>query len=99
MESSFNYLEQWSKSHGSTLIKVREHLEREDEIFTAPTLVAVSNKAFALDAWIPTSKADEVKSKLSKYASHVSIEAYVDDHHHHDGGDEPDNSPKELSML
>ena len=100
MESSSNYLEQWSKSHGSTLIKVREHLEREDEIFTAPTLVAVSNKAFALDAWIPTSKADEVKSKLSKYASHVSIEAYVDGHHHHhDGGDEPDNSPKELVML
>jgi V/A-type H+-transporting ATPase subunit I len=93
-------LESWKNSNGSNLVRVKEHLEREEQIFTAPTLVAVSNQAFALDAWVPTSKSDEVRAALSKCASHVSIEEYVDSHHHHDEGhEEHTSSPKELVML
>ena len=83
ISSSKQSLEDWSSNNGSMLVAVLEHLEREDQIFTAPTLVAVSNQAFVLDGWIPSDKAGEVKSNLSDVASHVSIEEYVDPHHHH----------------
>ena len=100
ISSSKQYLEDWSSNNGSMLVAVLEHLEREDQIFTAPTLVAVSNQAFVLDGWIPSDKAGEVKSNLSDVASHVSIEEYVDPHHHHhDDHHEDSNTPKELAML
>ena len=100
ISSSKQSLEDWSSNNGSMLVAVLEHLEREDQIFTAPTLVAVSNQAFVLDGWIPSDKAGEVKSNLSDVASHVSIEEYVDPHHHHhDDHHEDSNTPKELAML
>ena len=100
ISSSKQSLEDWSSNNGSMLVAVLEHLEREDQIFTAPTLVAVSNQAFVLDGWIPSDKAGEVKSILSDVASHVSIEEYVDPHHHHhDDHHEDSNTPKELAML
>ena len=98
--SSNDSLAEWSKSNGSMLVAVLEHLEREEQIFTAPTLVAVSNQAFVLDGWIPTDKSEEVKSHLNKVASHVSIEEFVDSHHHHhDESHEENHIPKELMML
>ncbi len=100
-DSTIESLEGWTKSNGSDLVRVKEHLEREEQIFTAPTLVAVSNQAFALDAWVPSNKADEVRTKLSKCASHVSIEEYVDSHHGHEEEHDGQHSetPKELVML
>ena len=80
-----------------------EYLEKEESIYTAPTLLAVSNQAFVLDGWVPSEDKEKVESALGKVASHVSIEQYVDDHHHHD--DHHDDSshskevPKELEML
>ena len=62
----------------------KEYLAREAAVFTAPTLVAVSNQAFALDGWVPTSQASMVEAELSKVASHVTVEAYEGGHHHHD---------------
>ena len=98
--SSNDLLAEWSKSNGSMLVAVLEHLEREEQIFTAPTLVAVSNQAFVLDGWIPTEKSEEVKSHLNQVASHVSIEEFVDSHHHHhDESHEENHIPKELMML
>ena len=44
----------WVDVNGRNLLAVHEHLAREDEIFTAPTQIAVTNQAFALDAWVPT---------------------------------------------
>ena len=98
-DSASESLEAWTNSQGSDLVRVKEHLEREEQIFTAPTLVAVSNQAFALDAWIPKNKEDEVRAALSKCASHVSIEEYVDSHHHHEGDHEGEGHPEELVML
>ena len=97
-DSASESLEAWTNSQGSDLVRVKEHLEREEQIFTAPTLVAVSNQAFALDAWIPTNKEDEVRAALSECASHVSIEEYVDSHHHEEEHEE-ENHPEELVML
>ena len=60
---------------------VQEHLERESEILTGHTLCATSAHAFALEAWLPT-EADAARSVLSKVSSHLTIEAFVDDHGH-----------------
>ncbi len=72
----------WIASHGRDLVIMEEYLAREDAIFTAPTLCAVSNQAFAIDAWVPTSNAAMIESELSSVASHVEIEEYVNEHHH-----------------
>ena len=72
----------WVATHGRDLVIMEEYLTREDAIFTAPTLCAVSKQAFAIDAWVPTENASDVKSALSSLASHVEVEEHVDDHHH-----------------
>ncbi|MBS72799.1 MAG: hypothetical protein CMA91_00900 [Euryarchaeota archaeon] len=75
----------WGLRNGRTLLAVQEYLEREVEILTGHTLCATSDHAYAMEAWLPASKAEEARSILSKHASHITIEAFVDDHHgHHD---------------
>ena len=94
-------LEAWVGRNARSLVALEEYLTREDAIYTSPTLVAVSDQAFALDAWVPTSQTEMVASKLDKVASHVAVEAYVDPHHAH-GDDEHHETPdvaKELVML
>ena len=93
-------LDAWAVQNGRNLVAVEEYLVREAAIFTAPTLMAVSNQAFALDGWVPTDQADAVQSRLSKVASHVSIEAYEGGHHHHEEhADDGHSDPEELVML
>ena len=87
-------LDDWASTHGSDLVIVEEYLQREDAIFTSPTSLAVSNQAFALDAWLPTKNADSARSKLKKLASHLEIEAHVDDHHHHGDHDDHHAEPE-----
>jgi V/A-type H+-transporting ATPase subunit I len=94
MESNQKNLDDWATTHGSDLVIVEEFLEREDAIFTSPTSLAVSNQAFALDAWVPTKNADSARSKLKKLASHLEIEAHVDDHHHHGDHDDHHAEPE-----
>ena len=92
---------QWSIDNGEIWSFI-EHLE--ESIYTAPTLLAVSNQAFVLDGWVPSADKSKVETALSSAASHIAIEEYVDDHHHHgdDGHDDHDHKktvPKELTML
>ena len=68
---------------------------KEDGIHTAPTQLAVSGQAFALDAWVPTEKAGAVKAALKEYASHMEVEALLDDHHHHDDDHDDDHGHHE----
>ena len=92
----------WSKSNGRDLVILLEHLEREESIYTAPTLLAVSNQAFVLDGWVPTSDKNAVQKALESKASHVSIEKYEAPHHghgHEEGEHESTEVPKELVML
>ncbi len=100
--SSKEALEAWVQRNGAKLVALEEYLTREDAIYTAPTLVAVSEQAFALDGWVPDSKAAMVESTLGKVASHVSVEVYVDPHHAHhdeDHGQATPEAAKELVML
>lgn len=82
MESNQKKLEKWASEHGSDLVIAEEYLQREDAIFTSPTSLAVSNQAFALDAWVPTENESKARSKLKSMVSHLEIEEHVDNHHH-----------------
>ena len=90
MFSASEDAERWARNNGRNILAIHEYLVKEDEIHTAPTQLAVSGQAFALDAWVPTDKADAVKAALKDHASHMEIEPFVDDHHHH-GDDEDDH--------
>ena len=85
--------QRWSNNNARNMLAVQEYLSKEDQIFTAPTQMAVTGQAFALDAWVPSSKESEIRSALKNVASHVEVEAFVNDHHHHeddhDGHHEP----------
>ena len=81
-------LEQWASTNGRNLLCAEEYLSRKVEIDLAPTSIAVSKKAFAIDAWTPSSKAGEVKSQLEKVAPYVELSEYVDDHHHDEHHDD-----------
>ena len=94
IESANKKLDAWAKKHGSDLVIVEEYLQREDAIFTSPTSLAVSNQAFALDAWIPTENSEKARSGLKNLVSHLEIEEHVDDHHHHDGHDNHHAEPE-----
>ena len=79
----------WARNNGRNILAVHEYLSKEDEIYTAPTQLAVTGQAFAIDAWIPSSKEGDVRAALKNMASHVEVEAFVNDHHdHHDDGHE-----------
>ncbi|MCH1539985.1 MAG: hypothetical protein L7S56_00925 [Candidatus Poseidonia sp.] len=84
LEEAVEGSSKWGEVHGRNLLAIHEHLSREDAIYTAPTQLAVSNQAFALDAWVPTSKEVLIQGALKNIASHVEVAPFVDDHHHHD---------------
>ena len=84
MFSASEEAQRWARNNGRNILAIHEYLTKEDEIHTAPTQLAVSGQAFALDAWVPTSKTGDVKAALKDMASHVEVEAFVNDHHHHD---------------
>ena len=101
--STQNALDAWVQRNARNVVALEEFLTREDAIYTAPTLVAVSEQAFALDAWVPTAQSKMVQDKLGSIASHVSIEAYVDPHHGHHNDESHDEEhaevAEELTML
>ena len=93
MFSASEEAQRWARNNGRNILAIHEYLTKEDEIHTAPTQLAVSGQAFALDAWVPTSKTGDVKAALKGMASHVEVEAFVNDHHHHDDHDDHHHEP------
>ena len=93
MFSASEEAQRWARNNGRNILAIHEYLTKEDEIHTAPTQLAVSGQAFALDAWVPTSKTGDVKAALKDMASHVEVEAFVNDHHHHDDHDDRHHEP------
>ena len=93
-ESNQEALDSWAEKNGSDLVIAEEYLERESAIYTSPTSLAVSNQAFALDAWVPTEKSPEVRNSLKGLVSHIEIEAHVDNHHGHDDHDDHHHEPE-----
>jgi len=88
MLSASEEAQRWAHDNGRNILAIHEYLTKEDEIHTAPTQLAVSGQAFALDAWVPSSKSNDVKTALGAMASHVEIEAFENDHHHDDHDDD-----------
>ena len=93
-ESNQKALDSWAEENGSDLVIIEEYLRREDAIYTSPTSLAVSNQAFALDAWVPTENAEKARNSLKGLVSHIEIEAHVDDHHGHDDHDSHRHEPE-----
>jgi len=93
-ESNQKALDSWAEENGSDLVIIEEYLRREDSIYTSPTSLAVSNQAFALDAWVPTENAEKARNSLKGIVSHIEIEAHVDDHHGHDDHDSHHHEPE-----
>ena len=85
--------QRWSNNNARNMLAVQEYLSKEDQIFTAPTQMAVTGQAFALDAWVPSSKESDIRSSLDDIASHVEVEAYENDHHHHDDDHDGHHEP------
>ena len=61
MFSASEEAQRWARNNGRNILAIHEYLTKEDEIHTAPTQLAVSGQAFALGAWVPTSKTEMSK--------------------------------------
>ena len=86
VQSSQRSIEAWVSANGRDLVCAHEVLERLDDLASAPTQMAVADRAFALDGWVPTDQTEAVRKALEAHASHVEIEAFEPGHHHHDDG-------------
>ncbi len=85
IENNLKVKADWLASNAAELVAVTEYLEREEDILTGHKLCAVSEHAFALDAWTPLVDSDKVSNALRKVSSHITIEKFHDDHHHAHG--------------
>ena len=93
MYSASEDAERWAANNGRNMLAIHEYLAKEDQVFTAPTQMAVTGQAFALDAWVPSNKESEIRTALKDVASHIDVEAFVEDHHHGDDGDDDHHEP------
>ena len=69
-------IESWVESNGKDLACGLEILERDHDVHTAPTRVAVSEHAFMIDGWIEMKRSDEVINALSKFCLHSEIKQF-----------------------
>ena len=70
-----------------------EVLERDHDVLTAPTRVAVSDHAFVIDGWIEMRRSDEVTKALEPFCLYTESDQFEliagggghghSDHHHH----------------
>lgn len=89
----------WVAANGPELVAVTEYLEREEDILTGHTRCAVSEHAFAVDAWVPIADSDKITAALKKVSSLLTIEKFHDDHHGHDDhGHATEYPPIEFEM-
>ncbi|RAH16141.1 MAG: hypothetical protein CMB56_001530 [Methanobacteriota archaeon] len=81
-ESSLNEdIKLWNEKHGSNLLACIELLESDLEILNAPVKVAVSEHAFVMDGWIPTSSVKNL-NELEEVSTIVETERFEKTHHH-----------------
>jgi len=82
IEKLENELKNWSQEHGENLLACMELLERDLEILNAPVRVAVSEHAFVMDGWIPTSSVKESSVALKMVSTIVETEIFEQSHSH-----------------
>ena len=66
----------WTEHNGENLACGLEILERDHEVHTAPTRVAVSEHAFVIDGWIEMGRSDEVIHALSEFCIHLEVKEF-----------------------
>ena len=86
-------VEDWAGENGEALACGLEVLERDHDVLTAPTRVAVSDHAFVIDGWLVMSRAEEVMKALNPFCLYVEANQFElvagggghghSDHHHH----------------
>ena len=69
-------IERWVDSNGKNLACGLEILERDHDVHTAPTRVAVSEHAFIIDGWIEMKRSHEVLKALSKSCLHSEVKQF-----------------------
>ncbi len=81
--------------HGDLLLAAEEHLNIEVEKAEAPLDFASTENAFIVEAWVPSSRVDDVRATLAESVEgdvHVEVlgeAAYHHDEPHDDHADEP----------
>ncbi len=82
-------IEEWRNENGPNLLACIELLENELEILNAPVRVAVSEHAFVMDGWIPTTSVKDLED-LRKVSTIIETEKFEKKHHHghHQGHEE-----------
>lgn len=86
-------IEEWIDANGEDLACGLEVLERDHDVLTAPTRVAVSDHAFVIDGWIEMRRSDEVTKALEPFCLYTESDQFEliagggghghSDHHHH----------------
>lgn len=84
----------WREADGGLLLGGLEVLERDLDVQTAPVRLGMSARAFVLDGWVHTARADEVRSALEPLVCHMDVEdvplhTESHGHGHHDEVTEP----------
>ena len=78
-------IDSWNSTNGANLLACIELLERDLEILNAPVRVAVSEHAFVMDGWIPSSSVKESSVALKMVSTVVESEKFEPTPHgHHD---------------
>ena len=86
-------VQDWVRDNGEALACGLEVLERDHDVLTAPTRIAVSDHAFVIDGWLVMSRADEVMEALDPFCLYTEANQFElvagggghghSDHHHH----------------
>ena len=92
-ESLSEKVQEWVSENGEALACGLEVLERDHDVLTAPTRVAVSDHAFVIDGWLVMSRAEEVMNALKPFCLHTEASQFElvagggghghSDHDHH----------------
>ena len=69
-------IEEWIDANGEDLACGLEVLERDHDVLTAPTRVAVSDHAFVIDGWIEMRRSDEVTKALEPFCLYTESDQF-----------------------
>ncbi|MBJ23171.1 MAG: hypothetical protein CMB64_00735 [Euryarchaeota archaeon] len=85
-------IEEWTTQNGSNLLACIDLLENDLEILNAPVRVAVSEHAFVMDGWIPTTSIKDLDD-LKNVSTIVETEKFEKNHHHDHHHDHEEELP------
>lgn len=99
LETFENEIDSWNEKHGADLLACIELLERDLEILNAPVRVAVSEHAFVMDGWIPSSSVKESSVALKMVSTVVETEKFEAAHHHGHHDEHHEEHDEELPPI